>query len=105
MALAYCWRRHLRLIAPLLLTIFSCVALFFCSRSVQSRALSGEAALEGPTVADLERSFQTPPDDARIMMRWWWFGPSVTKAEIEREMRQMKQAGVRRVFGCAAPYP
>jgi hypothetical protein len=35
-----------------------------------------------------------PPDDARIMMRWWWFGPAVTKPEIEREMRLMKEGGI-----------
>lgn len=28
------------------------------------------------------------------MMRWWWFGPSVTTREIEREMRQMKEGGI-----------
>ena len=28
------------------------------------------------------------------MMRWWWFGPSVTHAELEREMRAMKAGGV-----------
>ena len=28
------------------------------------------------------------------MMRWWWFGPSVTKSEIEREMRLMKEGGI-----------
>ncbi len=28
------------------------------------------------------------------MVRWWWFGPSVTKPELEREMRSMKQAGI-----------
>ncbi len=32
--------------------------------------------------------------DSRIMMRWWWFGPSVTKPEIEREMRLMKEGGI-----------
>src|SRR5215813_6143430 len=45
-------------------------------------------------VDDLQRSFLNPPDDSRIMMRWWWFGPSVTKAELEREMRLMKDAGI-----------
>src|SRR5687768_8592722 len=45
-------------------------------------------------VNDLRKSFQHPPDDARIMMRWWWFGPSVTKAEIERELRVMKAGGI-----------
>ncbi len=28
------------------------------------------------------------------MMRWWWFGPSVTKPELERELRTMKAAGI-----------
>jgi alpha-L-rhamnosidase len=47
-----------------------------------------------PTLADLRQAFEHPPDDARIMMRWWWFGPAVTKAELEREMRVMKQGGI-----------
>ncbi|MEO6726834.1 MAG: glycosyl hydrolase [Blastocatellia bacterium] len=42
----------------------------------------------------LQRSFESPPDDARIMMRWWWYGPAVTKPELEREMRVMKDAGI-----------
>src|ERR1051325_2286611 len=45
-------------------------------------------------VDDLQRSFLNPPDDARIMMRWWWFGPAVTKPELEREMHVMKDAGI-----------
>lgn len=28
------------------------------------------------------------------MMRWWWFGPAVTKPEIQRELQQMKAAGI-----------
>ncbi|MBV8552052.1 MAG: glycoside hydrolase, partial [Acidobacteriaceae bacterium] len=42
----------------------------------------------------LQRSFAHPPDDARIMMRWWWFGAAVEKPEIERELRVMKEAGI-----------
>ncbi|MDL2356178.1 MAG: glycosyl hydrolase, partial [Pseudomonadota bacterium] len=34
-----------------------------------------------------------PPDDARAMVRWWWFGPSVAKPELEREMLAMKAGG------------
>lgn len=45
-------------------------------------------------IDDLRKSFERPPDDARIMMRWWWFGPSVTKEEIERELRVMKEGGI-----------
>jgi hypothetical protein len=43
---------------------------------------------------DLARSFATPPPDSRIMMRWWWFGPAVTKPELERELRSMKAGGI-----------
>lgn len=45
-------------------------------------------------INNLQKSFERPPDDARIMMRWWWFGPSVTKAELERELKVMKQGGI-----------
>jgi len=43
---------------------------------------------------DLHRSFLNPPDDARIMVRWWWFGPAATKPELTRELEQMKTAGI-----------
>ncbi|HXS96946.1 MAG TPA: glycosyl hydrolase [Candidatus Limnocylindrales bacterium] len=46
------------------------------------------------TLADLRNGFLHPPDDARIMMRWWWFGPAVVKPELEREMRTMKEGGI-----------
>jgi hypothetical protein len=45
-------------------------------------------------INELERGFRRPPDDARIMMRWWWFGPAVTKPQLEREMRLMKEGGI-----------
>ena len=45
-------------------------------------------------LADLQRAFKDPPNDSRIMMRWWWFGPAVTEAELEREMRLMKEGGI-----------
>jgi glycosyl hydrolase family 106( putative alpha-L-rhamnosidase) len=46
------------------------------------------------TLNELQRGFERPPDDAKIMMRWWWFGPAVTKGELEREMRLMKEGGI-----------
>src|SRR5690349_1478846 len=49
---------------------------------------------DAANVAELRRGFERPPDDARMMVRWWWFGPSVTKAELEREMRFMKEGGI-----------
>src|SRR5262245_1886366 len=51
-------------------------------------------AAEPATIADLAHAFAQPPDDTRIMMRWWWFGPKVSKPELERELRQMKAGGI-----------
>src|SRR5215472_8731543 len=57
--------------------------------------LTGALTLAQPsTLVELKRSFENPPGDARIMMRWWWFGPAVTKPELEREMRLMKEGGI-----------
>src|SRR5262245_37616281 len=45
-------------------------------------------------IDQLQQSFAHPPDDARIMMRWWWFGPAVTRPQLEREMKLMKEGGI-----------
>lgn len=47
-----------------------------------------------PDLSRLRNSFAHPPDDSRIMMRWWWFGPAVTKPEIQRELERMKSEGI-----------
>ena len=54
----------------------------------------GLLPVRAQNITELQRGFERPPDDARIMMRWWWFGPSVTKAQLEREMRLMKEGGI-----------
>jgi len=38
------------------------------------------------------------------MMRWWWFGPSVARDELDAEMRRMKEGGIGG-FEVAAVYP
>jgi hypothetical protein len=62
------------------------------------------AAQQDENLALLEKSFANPPDDCRIMMRWWWFGPAVTKSELQRELEQMKAEGIGGVE-IAALYP
>jgi hypothetical protein len=62
------------------------------------------AAQQDENLALLEKSFANPPDDCRIMMRWWWFGPAVTKPELQRELEQMKAEGIGGVE-IAALYP
>jgi hypothetical protein len=43
---------------------------------------------------DLREGFLNPPADARPMMRWWWFGPAVTKPELKKELETMESAGI-----------
>ena len=64
------------------------------AQAVLLAALLSSCAVSGPNVSDQRADFENPPDDCRIMMRWWWFGPAVTSQEIEREMELMKEGGI-----------
>jgi hypothetical protein len=69
---------------------------FLRTRNVTGVGLDDAAALSLNLMEDpdqLQKVFARPPDDARPMVRWWWFGPAVTHAELEREMEMMKEAG------------
>jgi len=77
----------LRFLVPLRLTTLTRLLL------VALIAAPVKFAVAAP-IDDLQKGFANPPDDARIMMRWWWFGPAVTKAELERELRLMKEGGI-----------
>jgi hypothetical protein len=50
--------------------------------------------LPAPSLAELRRLFAEPPPDARPMMRWWWFGPQVEHADLERDLTAMAAAGI-----------
>src|SRR5213082_1392219 len=64
------------------------------SLAILSTVLPFARAQQRVDIAGLEQGFRQPPDSSKIMMRWWWFGPSVTKPELEREMRAMKEGGI-----------
>jgi len=55
-------------------------------------------------IDQVQRLFREPPADSRIMMRWWWFGPSATREELDAEMRRMKDGGIGG-FEVATVYP
>src|ERR1700749_835297 len=65
------------------LAVMTLLLIFFLPIRVSAQSSDG-----------LRQSFANPPDNARIMMRWWWFGPAVTKPELQRELEQMKAAGI-----------
>lgn len=65
---------------------------FFC---LPALAIAQKArSIPGGDVNELHEAFAHPPDDSRIMVRWWWFGPSATKEELKRELEQMQAAGI-----------
>src|SRR5436305_13049888 len=64
----------------------ACLVLVLTSRPALTQATSA--------VREVQHAFQHPPDDSRIMMRWWRFGPSATRQEITAELQHMKPAGI-----------
>src|SRR5262245_43273873 len=62
--------RAMRLLAVLLATLL-------CATSAVAQEKENSGAL-------LWERFRNPPDDARPMMRWWWFGPAVIQDELDR---------------------
>lgn len=54
---------------------------------------AAQSILPHATVERVRAGFETPPDDARVMMRWWWFGPAVSEPELKREIAAMKAGG------------
>jgi len=71
------------------------MSVLWLRRSALLALMAGFAFGADPAnVSELRSGFERPPNDARMMVRWWWFGPSVTKPELEREMRFMKEGGI-----------
>jgi hypothetical protein len=79
-----------RALLPCFSTALSCMLLSVALLPV----LSAETPPAAAHLDEVRRGFESPPGDSRIMMRWWWFGPAVTKPELEREIRAMKAAGI-----------
>lgn len=72
------------------------LCLLLCAATFASGARGAGDADSGyrfSTVGQVQRYLATPPDDARPLVRWWWFGPAVVKPQLEREMLAMKQGG------------
>jgi len=51
------------------------------------------AASHAAGIDDLQQSFAQPPDNARIMARFWWYGAAVTKPMLQHELEAMKAGG------------
>jgi alpha-L-rhamnosidase len=73
---------------------FARSSLLLVTALLATATLPAQNAPAPENIAQLHERFLHPPDDARIMMRWWWFGPAATKPEITRELEEMKAAGI-----------
>jgi len=62
-----------------------------------ARATSPQGASSGGEAAGLRDIFLNPPQSARPMTRWWWFGGAATPEEITRELGLMSKSGLRGV--------
>jgi hypothetical protein len=49
--------------------------------------------VQPPPIDALRLGFADTPVTAAPMMRWWWFGPSVDRDELTRELTAMAAAG------------
>src|SRR4051794_5756352 len=71
---------------------------FTCTDSVgrnpTADALSRIMTSAPISLSELRRTFADPPAEARPMMRWWWFGPDVTRVDIDRDLEAMAAGGI-----------
>ncbi|NDK31864.1 hypothetical protein FH975_08785 [Nesterenkonia sp. Hz 6-5] len=72
----------------------------------QNRSLTAPSRTP-PTRSSIERlraGFASPDPSARPMVRWWWFGPQVERADLLRDLDSMAESGIGGVE-CAFVYP
>ena len=62
-------------------------------RTAWAGALARTAAF-----ADVTTTFAEPPQDAKMILYYWWFGPSQTEAQVIRELDAMRDAEIGGVF-------
>jgi hypothetical protein len=69
---------------------------FLTTLNVTGKGLEGAMPLKVAPMDDpqqLQALFSQPPDDSRPMVRWWWFGPAVTKPGLQQQIETMKANG------------
>jgi hypothetical protein len=77
---------------PFAATAAAFAAAVLCA-SIAHAASNASPPVISHKFSDVAARLASPPDDAKPMMRWWWFGPSVVKPELEREILAMKAGG------------
>jgi len=86
--------RNLKLVEFLTLALLALAGAGVCRIGWSGPTLRLAESPANSEFAALQDSFRNPPEDSKIMVRWWWFGPAVTTEELDREMGAMKDAGI-----------
>jgi hypothetical protein len=76
------------------LVLLACVAALGQPRQALCQTSVAQSSVAQHDLAELHTQFQNPPADARPIMRWWWFGPAVTKPELKKELETMAANGI-----------
>src|SRR5689334_3937500 len=74
---------------------------FLNRREFCGSAIAGGTVLSASkrgTAATLLSSFQRPAEDCRLIVYYWWFGPSQTEAQVFLELEAMRKAGIGGIF-------
>ena len=60
-------------------------------RQLFRTALAGATLARNAAFADVVTTFAEPPQDAKMILYYWWFGPSQTAEQVIRELDAMAQ--------------
>ncbi len=72
----------------------SCGILAAIAFALAATQLVAQTPKPADSIEGLRQGFLNPPDAAKPMVRWWWFGAAVVKPEILKELQQMKADGI-----------
>ncbi|MBR4995663.1 MAG: glycoside hydrolase family 2 [Alistipes sp.] len=61
-------------------------------------ALFAVTALAACSKNELERNFQTPPDEVQTAVYWYWISGNISKEGVIDDLHAMKRAGINRAF-------
>lgn len=61
-------------------------------------SLSIVSLLGSCTNSEMERNFQTPPEEVQTAVYWYWISGNISKEGVVEDLKAMKKAGINRAF-------
>ncbi len=63
-------------------------------RTIAAVIFASALAVPGHSATDLESSFQSPPDEARPWVFWFWINGNISREGITKDLEAMKNVGI-----------